>query len=160
MLFRSLHDIGKIGIPDNVLLKPGKLDDTEWPIMQSHTLKGGAMVDTIEKDLKVGALNREDVLRNIVLLHHEALDGSGYPFGLEGEQVPLEARIVSVADIFDALTSARPYKEGWPVDKALEELDRLADAGKLDTRCVTALASQPASIAAVMERHKELAATG
>lgn len=154
-LYAPLHDVGKIGIPDQVLLKPGRLDDAEWAIMKTHTTKGRQMVDAINRDLGIGALNRDDVMRNIVELHHEALDGSGYPYGLEGEQVPLEARIVSVADIFDALTSPRPYKPGWTVDDAFAELDRLVDAGKLDGRAVTALASQPQDVEQVIQRHGE-----
>ena len=154
-LYAPLHDVGKIGIPDRILLKPGRLDAEEWEVMRTHTVKGRQMVDTINKDLGLGALNRDDVMRNIVELHHEALDGSGYPYGLEGEQVPLEARIVSVADIFDALTSARPYKPGWSMDQAIEELDRLATTGKLDPRCVTALVSQPDEIDLVLAHHAE-----
>jgi HD-GYP domain-containing protein (c-di-GMP phosphodiesterase class II) len=94
-------------------------------------------------------------MRNIVELHHETLDGRGYPYGLGGDDIPLEARIVSVADIFDALTSIRPYKERWPVDRAFEELDRLVDAGKIDGRCLTALAIEAAQIEEVLERHAE-----
>jgi HD-GYP domain-containing protein (c-di-GMP phosphodiesterase class II) len=154
-LYAPLHDVGKIGIPDRILLKPGKLDAEEWSIMKTHTSKGRRMVDTINDDLGIGAVNRDDVMRNIVELHHEALDGSGYPFGLEGDAIPLEARIVSVADIFDALTSARPYKVGWPVDKAFEELDRLVTIGKLDGRCLDALAADVAEIETVLERHAE-----
>lgn len=157
-LYAPLHDVGKIGIPDRILLKPGRLDPAEWDIMKTHTLKGRQMVDTINEDLGLGALNRSDVMRNIVELHHEALDGSGYPYGLEGDEVPLEARIVSVADIFDALTSARPYKTGWSVDQAMEELLRLVDAGKLDGTVVTALASQPDELVSVLQRHNEDAA--
>lgn len=154
-LYSPLHDVGKIGIPDAILLKPGRLTDGEWEVMRTHTLKGRQMVDTINKDLGLGALNRDDVMRNIVELHHETLDGSGYPYGLEGEQVPLEARIVSVADIFDALTSARPYKPGWSIDQAFDELMRLSDAGKIDGRCVEALVGQPDEIEAVLHRHAE-----
>jgi HD-GYP domain-containing protein (c-di-GMP phosphodiesterase class II) len=154
-LYAPLHDVGKIGIPDRILLKPGKLDADEWEIMQSHTVKGRRMVDTISRDLGIGALSREDVMCNIVELHHETLDGSGYPYGLEGDAIPLEARIVSVADIFDALTSARPYKTGWAIDRAFEELDRLVDLGRLDPRCLGALASQPSEVESVLQRHAE-----
>jgi HD-GYP domain-containing protein (c-di-GMP phosphodiesterase class II) len=154
-LYAPLHDVGKIGIPDRILLKPGSLDPEEWAIMQTHTTKGRRMVDTINDDLGIGALNRDDVMRNIVELHHETLDGRGYPYGLGGDDIPLEARIVSVADIFDALTSIRPYKERWPVDRAFEELDRLVDAGKIDGRCLTALAIEAAQIEEVLERHAE-----
>lgn len=154
-LYAPLHDVGKIGIPDHVLLKPGRLDEAEWEVMKSHTVKGRQMVDTINRDLGIGAMNRDDVMRNIVELHHEALDGSGYPHGLEGEEVPLEARIVSVADIFDALTSPRPYKAGWSMDEAVAELHRMADAGKLDGRVVESLVSQPDELEQVLHRHRE-----
>ena len=116
---------------------------------------GRRMVDTINEDLGIGAVNRDDVMRNIVELHHEALDGSGYPYGLEGDDIPLEARIVSVADIFDALTSARPYKDGWPLDRAFEELDRLVTKGRLDARCRDALAASTDEVEAVLARHAE-----
>lgn len=155
-LYAPLHDVGKIGIPDHVLLKPGRLDADEWEIMKTHTIKGRHMVDTINKDLGIGALNRDDVMRNIVELHHEALDGSGYPYGLEGEQIPLESRIVSVADIFDALTSKRPYKDGWSMEETVAELDRLVDAGKLDGRVVSALVTQPDEIEQVLHHHGEV----
>lgn len=154
-LYAPLHDVGKIGIPDRILLKPGRLDDDEWKIMQTHTTKGRRMVDTINQDLGIGALHRDDVMRNIVELHHEALDGSGYPHGLEGDAIPLESRIVSVADIFDALTSARPYKDSWPIDRAFAELDRLVTAGRLDGRCLTALTESITEVEAVLERHAE-----
>jgi HD-GYP domain-containing protein (c-di-GMP phosphodiesterase class II) len=154
-LYAPLHDVGKIGIPDRILLKPGRLDADEWKIMQSHTTMGRRMVDSINKDLGIGAVNRDDVMRNIVELHHEALDGSGYPYGLEGDDIPLEARIVSVADIFDALTSARPYKEGWPVERAFEELDRLVTAGRLDGRCRDALAANADEVESVLAQHAE-----
>lgn len=154
-LYAPLHDVGKIGIPDSILLKPGRLDPEEWQVMQSHTIKGRTMVDTINRDLGIGALNRDDVMRNIVELHHEALDGSGYPYGLEGDEIPLEARIISVADIFDALTSARPYKPAWAPEDAFVELDRLVDAGKLDERVVASLAAQESEVEAVLQRHPE-----
>ena len=154
-LYAPLHDVGKIGIPDTVLLKPGRLDPDEWEVMKTHTVKGREMVDKINRDLGISALNRDDVMRNIVELHHEALDGSGYPYGLEGDAIPLEARIVSVADIFDALTSPRPYKPAWPVDDAAAELLRRVDAGQLDARVVAALLGQPEQIEEVLERHPQ-----
>ncbi|PHS65547.1 MAG: two-component system response regulator [Thalassobium sp.] len=106
-----MHDIGKIGIPDAVLLKPGKLDEDEWKIMQSHAAIGAEIIGEDGSNLLRMA-------RDIALCHHEKWDGSGYPQGLSGADIPLEARIVALADVFDALTSERPYKKAWPVEQA------------------------------------------
>lgn len=127
-----LHDIGKIGIPDQILLKPGKLDPAEWEIMKSHCAIGARI---LREDSKAMAAyfawrNREAAQRaepdpiiematDIVLTHHEKWDGSGYPNGLSGERIPLVGRIVAICDVFDALTSARPYKPPFPEAKAL-----------------------------------------
>lgn len=110
-----MHDIGKIGIPDRVLLKPGKLDAEEWKIMQTHV------------DIGVEILSGSDsILMNmaaeIAQNHHEKWDGSGYPCGLAGEDIPLTGRVVAVADVFDALTTERPYKKAWPIEEAVEFL--------------------------------------
>src|ERR1039458_6824283 len=107
--FAPLHDLGKIGIPDNVLLKTGALTPSEWAIMKSHTTRGLAMVEDIASNFGLEHLEGLDLLRHIAEFHHETLDGKGYPMGLKGGEIPLEARIVAVADIFDALTSARSY---------------------------------------------------
>jgi len=106
-----LHDIGKIGIPDRILLKPGKLNGDEWEIMKSHTLIG---VRILEGD-NCEFLN---AARTIALTHHEKWDGSGYPNGIAGEDIPVMGRIVAVCDVFDALISERPYKKAWSVDDA------------------------------------------
>lgn len=115
LLFNAapMHDIGKIGIPDNVLLKPGKLDEEEWKVMQRHVEFG---VDIL------GGHNSEllSLAREVCLGHHEKWDGTGYPNGIKGEDIPLSARIVAIADVFDALTSERPYKKAWPIDKVTE----------------------------------------
>lgn len=117
-----MHDIGKIGIPDAILLKPDKLDPEEWDIMKTHTIIGA-------KILK--AKGRESELLStaqmIAMTHHERWDGSGYPEGLSRQDIPLMGRIASIADVFDALTSKRPYKDAWPVEKALEVMKK--DAG-------------------------------
>lgn len=111
-----MHDIGKIAIPDRVLLKPGKLDKEEWTIMQTHVECGVEILGEHESDLMIMA-------REIALCHHEKYDGSGYPNGISGEDIPLSARIVAIADVFDALTSVRPYKSAWPVEKAIALLE-------------------------------------
>ena len=154
-LYAPLHDIGKIGIPDRILLKPGPLDPDEWEIMKTHTTKGREMVEQISADLRLENLPDDAVLRNIVELHHEKIDGSGYPYGLKGDDVPLEARIVAVADMFDALTSARPYKKAWSFDDALQMLSDDARAGKLDQRVLDALIANSAEAAEVHQRHRD-----
>ena len=107
-----MHDTGKIGIPGEILRKPGKLDAREWEVMKQHTRIGHEIL----------AKSKAPIFRlaaEIALRHHEKWDGSGYPDGLAGEAVPESARIVAVADVFDALTMKRPYKEAWPVEQAL-----------------------------------------
>lgn len=107
-----MHDVGKIGIPDAILQKPGKLTEDEWIIMRQHTVIGAKIIG----DHPSGLLRMAQV---IALNHHEKWDGSGYPNGLEGEGIPHAARVVAVADVFDALTSVRPYKHAWSVEDAL-----------------------------------------
>jgi len=106
-----MHDVGKIGIPDAVLQKPGKLDAEEWAIMQRHTEIGAEIIGEDGSELL-------DMAREVARSHHEKWDGSGYPRGLKGKDIPLAARIVALADVFDALTSERPYKKAWPVEQA------------------------------------------
>ena len=154
-LYAPLHDIGKIGIPDRILLKPGKLDADEWEIMKSHTTLGRQIIDRISRDLHIENLPDQSVLENIVELHHEMLDGSGYPYGLSGEAVPIEARIVAVADIFDALISRRPYKAAWGIDEAIDEVSRMAEAGRLDHACVAALAARREDLVEIRARFSD-----
>jgi HD-GYP domain-containing protein (c-di-GMP phosphodiesterase class II) len=137
-MFSPLHDIGKIGIPDSILRKPGKLNEEETKIMMTHPAKGGEIINTILKDFGLGTFGHVDIMRNIAEYHHEAIDGSGYPKGLRGDEIPIEARISSVADIFDALTSHRAYKTPWSNEEAFTMLERLADT-KLDRDCVEAM---------------------
>jgi two-component system response regulator RpfG len=129
-----MHDIGKIGMPDNVLLKPGKLTVDEFDLMKAHPLVGYQILqNSPSKYLSMAA--------DIALGHHEKFDGSGYPYGLKGEQIPLEARIVSVADVYDALTSNRPYKKGWTSDESLAYL--ISQKGiHFDPECVDAFVAQ------------------
>lgn len=108
-----MHDIGKIGVPDKILLKPGKLSPEEWQIMKKHTTFGAEILKNSSSDfLKVG--------RVIALSHHEKWDGTGYPKGLRGSKIPLPGRITAIADVFDALTSKRPYKEAIPIEKSFQ----------------------------------------
>jgi putative two-component system response regulator len=116
-----MHDVGKIGIPDAVLRKPGPLDADEWATMRRHPEIGAEIIG----EHPSGVLR---LARSVALAHHEKWDGSGYPAGLAGEQIPLEARIVAIADVFDALTSERPYKKAWPVHEAMAHIR--AQAGR------------------------------
>lgn len=108
-----MHDIGKIGIPDAILLKPGKLDPAEWDIMKTHTAIGARLLGGDDSDLMRMA-------REIALTHHEKWDGSGYPLGLAGTAIPQAGRIAALADVFDALVSERPYKRAWSIEAALD----------------------------------------
>ena len=137
-MFSPLHDIGKIAIPDSILLKPEKLDNNERTIMQTHSRKGREMIDELLENFGLNNIEYKDVLRNIAEFHHEAINGEGYPSGIKGDEIPLEARIVAVADVFDALTSVRPYKEAWSNEKAIQMLNKLSGE-TLDKDCVNAL---------------------
>ena len=110
-----MHDIGKIGISDTILLKPGRLDAAEFALMKTHAAIGAEILSGHDSRLL-------EMAYVIALTHHEKWDGSGYPQGLSGEDIPLAGRIVAVCDVFDALTSKRPYKEPWPLEKALNEI--------------------------------------
>lgn len=112
-----MHDIGKIGIPDGILLKPGKLTDEEFDTMKTHTEIGAELLAGSGSPVV-------QLAQQVALSHHEKWDGSGYPEGLEGENIPLEARICCVVDVFDALISERPYKQPWSVDDALAEIKK------------------------------------
>lgn len=114
LLFHAapMHDVGKIGIPDHILLKPGRLDDDEWAVMKRHAEIGAKIIGEDPSDLF-------RMSREVALCHHEKWDGSGYPRALAGTEIPLSARIVAVTDVFDALTTARPYKSAWSVERAI-----------------------------------------
>jgi len=143
-----MHDIGKIGIPDNILLKPGRLDDDEMTVMKQHPKIGADILDNSSSSLI-------QLAHSVALYHHEKWDGSGYPHGLTGENIPIEARIVAVADVFDALTNKRPYKEAWPVEDALEEIQK--QSGRhFDPEVVNALTDCLDEIVTTIAKWKEL----
>lgn len=141
-LAAPMHDIGKVGIPDQVLLKQGALDAEERVRMQEHANIGAAILGGSQCDLlRLGA--------EIALAHHERWDGTGYPAGLAGEAIPLTGRVAAVADVFDALTTARPYKDAWPIDRAFGYLQE--QAGKqFDPSCVEAFVAAREKVVAVM----------
>ncbi len=142
-----MHDIGKIGIPDRILLKPGKLDPDEWEIMKTHTLIGARILE----GSATGFIRLGEV---IALSHHEKWDGSGYPRGLKGDQIPLVGRIVAIADVFDALMSKRPYKEAFSLKKSYEII-RAGRGGHFDPAVVDAFFSISDQLLAIQERFSE-----
>jgi len=152
-LFSPLHDIGKIGISDSILLKPGKLTESEFDTMKTHAAKGGEIIDMMLKNIGLDEFPHAEILRNIALYHHEALNGSGYN-GMTDEEIPIEAKIVAVADVFDALTSVRPYKEAWSNDRAFLFLQSMVGS-KFDSDCVAALIKCRDDVEAIQKRFKE-----
>lgn len=153
-MFSPLHDIGKIGIPDSILLKPAKLSDNEKTVMKTHSRKGREMIDELLGNFGLENIEHKDVLRNIAEFHHEAVNGEGYPSGIKGDEIPLEARIVAVADVFDALTSARPYKEAWSNEKAIQTLKELSGE-TLDQDCVNALIKNIEDVEKIQKQFNE-----
>jgi putative two-component system response regulator len=142
-----MHDIGKIGIPDAVMLKPGKFEPHEWDIMKTHAAIGGKLLDGDDSTLMRMA-------REIALTHHEKWDGSGYPNGLAGEAIPQTGRIAALADVFDALTSVRPYKKAWTVEAAVDLIQE--NRGKhFDPALVDVFLRELPGIVAICERFTE-----
>lgn len=151
--FAPMHDVGKMAIPDRVLRKRGRLNARERRVMHTHALRGKEIVDDLLRNFGLRGWGHSSALRHIAHHHHEAMDGTGYPDGLRGHRIPIEARIVAVADVFDALTSARPYKDAWTVDRAFRWLTRLS-RGKLDRRCVGALLKNRKAIEDIRRRFR------
>ncbi|MBL4774535.1 MAG: response regulator [Mariprofundus sp.] len=142
-----MHDVGKVGTPDHILLKPGKLDQEEFAIMKQHATQGYEI-------LSQGSSQLLQIAADIAISHHEKFNGKGYPNGLKGENISLYGRIVAVADVFDALTSARPYKKAWPVDKAIALLK--AESGEhFDPKCVEAFLAVLDDVLKIMASYQE-----
>jgi len=142
-----MHDAGKIGIPDRILLKPGKLNPDEWEIMKQHTTIGGMILEGSD----AGFIKLAEV---IALTHHERWDGSGYPRGLKGPKIPLVGRITSIADVFDALTSKRPYKEPFSLEKSFDII-KTGRGKHFDPGVVDAFFSVKDEILAIKQKHKD-----
>ncbi|MBU0969832.1 MAG: HD domain-containing protein [Proteobacteria bacterium] len=158
-LFAPLHDIGKIGIPDNILLKPAKLDDAEWKVMKTHSSIGRDIIDTIADQIGLEAFEHIHLLRNISESHHETIDGLGYPNQLKNNEIAIETQIVAVADIFDALTSKRPYKDAWTNAQALDELQKLSGT-KLNVDCVKVLRQKKQAVEEIQRRFQDESHSG
>ena len=142
-----MHDIGKIGIPDNILLKPGKFEGDEWAIMQTHAQIGADILSGDDSELMTMA-------HEIALSHHEKWNGKGYPNALEGEAIPLSGRVTALADVFDALTSVRPYKKAWTVEDAVS-LIKEESGQHFDPRLVELFVQSLPEIIAIKEKHAE-----
>jgi putative two-component system response regulator len=142
-----MHDIGKIGVPDYILLKPGRLDDAEFSIMKQHTLIGHQILHDSSSDLL-------QLAAEIALTHHERFDGSGYPHGTKGTAIPLPGRIVAVADVFDALTSERPYKREWQVEAAVATMKQESGT-HFDPECLEAFLRALDAILAVRKDFRD-----
>lgn len=147
-----MHDIGKIGIPDAILLKPGKFEPHEWEIMKTHAAIGGKLLEGDDSILMRMA-------REIALTHHEKWDGSGYPDGLAGEAIPQAGRIAALADVFDALTSVRPYKKAWTVEAAVDMI-RDNHGRHFDPSLVEVFLHELPGIAEIRERFSEPVCAG
>jgi putative two-component system response regulator len=142
-----MHDIGKVAIPDRILLKPGKLNADELAVMREHAVLGYELLkESTSPLLRAGAA--------IALGHHEKYDGSGYPQGLTGQDIPIFSRIVAVADVFDALSSSRPYKRAWSVDEAAEFL-RAGRGAHFDPHCVDAFLGAWPEVLEIRQRFQD-----
>jgi len=149
LMAAPMHDIGKVGIPDAILLKPGRLNEAEFAIMKRHAEIGWSILHGHAPANRMLHLAAE-----IALAHHEKFDGSGYPKGLAGENIPLSGRIVAVADVFDALTSVRPYKRPWSLEEA-SALLREQSGKHFDPRCVEAFFADWDEVLRIRERHHD-----
>ncbi|MDD2357339.1 MAG: HD-GYP domain-containing protein [Thiovulaceae bacterium] len=138
LLYAPLHDIGKLAIPDSILLKPGRLDPDEYEIMKTHVIKGEEIVKMLISSFDLADYDHTSMLINITSYHHERINGEGYPHKLKSLEIPIESRIIAVADVFDAMSNPRPYHKGRSIEETFEHLH--SNAGILfDPDCVNAL---------------------
>ena len=152
--YAPLHDVGKLAIKDEILMKPGKLTVDQYKTMQTHVNEGLMFLETIEKNFKFQPLHHINILRDLIGAHHERWDGSGYPLSLKGEAIPIVGRIAAVADVFDAVSSDRVYRQAWPIEKALNYL--IQNKGILfDPICVDAFIKNKDKVLAVSKKYQE-----
>jgi len=148
-----LHDIGKVGIPDNILLKPGKLTADEWEVMKTHSYLGFRAIELAEQDAE-RPLEFLNIAKDISRYHHEKWDGSGYPDGLQGDAIPISARLMALADIFDALVSERAYKAAFPIEKVIETISQGRERF-FDPDIVDAFLQRQNDFIAIARRHAD-----
>lgn len=149
----AVHDIGKVGIPDSILKKPGKLTDEEWEIMRTHPIIGGDIFKSIREGLKAFDPELYKVSEDITRYHHEKWNGEGYPHGLKGHEIPLVARIVAVADVFDAISSKRIYKEAFEVEESFQILKNMSGIN-LDPYLVEIFIENKSEVLKIYEKYK------
>ncbi len=152
--YSPLHDIGKIGIPDHILLKDGPLTPDEYDVAKKHVPRGLEIIDSIIDEFDLSHLTHLEILRNIINCHHERYDGSGYPNGLTGEAIPLEGRIVAIADVLDALTARRYYKGAWSFDKSVDYICENTN-NMFDPSCVSVVDENRAEFEEILMTFQE-----
>ena len=152
--FAPMHDVGKIAIPDHIMRKPGKLTADEFKIMKTHATRGREIINSMLGNFNLDQSGMASMIGNIAEFHHENMDGSGYPYGLKGEEIPIEARIIAAADVFDALTSKRCYKSAWSNDEAIAALREMS-RWKLDPMCVEALCAHIDQIVEIQNQFQD-----
>jgi HD-GYP domain-containing protein (c-di-GMP phosphodiesterase class II) len=152
--YAPLHDIGKIAIADGILMKPAKLTDAEFEVIKTHVSEGAKMLDLIISNFDFQELHHIDILKQTILEHHERLDGSGYPKGLKGDEISIVGKITAVADVFDALSSKRVYREALSIDMTLNYLKERIGT-HFDKDCVEALVNNKDKVIEIHEKFKE-----